>query len=158
VVIVNAMELKQKFLQFNSKINLLLSAETPIRDIKPHREIPIELFAGQKALFKLHVKKQQIPLQIRIIIQKGINCGNVLLSNKFPRPTIANCDKFIPMKLREVYGTYIGTKSKENLFMDDYVFITIDAEKELTCLFKCAFGRGFLLSLIKLNRAIKKND
>jgi len=140
-IAISSKQLTEKFEYFTSQINSLLADETPIKDIKPDREIPIELLAGRKSLFKLSVRRHPIPLKIRIAIQKGISGGHILFSNRLPRPTISNCDKCIVLKSKEVFGTYVGTKSQENLFMDDYVFITIEAEKDLTCSFQCVFGR-----------------
>ena len=116
-----------------------------VKDIQPEIEINVTLAAGRRCHFRAKARKHVIPFKFRVETQKGAGFINLLISNKILRPNTANCDKAMLISSRETFSSYIGTKSKDNTFTDEYIYITIEADRETSLTFQYTFGMRNLL-------------
>lgn len=138
-------DLKGKFNLLAARINTLLSKEGPVDEVRPYEDTKVSLGAGTKRHFCIQSKMQNVPLRIRVDVNKGVGGGRMMFSQGIQRPTLENCDKSIPLLLKSVFGSYSSNREGEKVFAEDSIFISIESEKDLALVFQCAFGKGTIL-------------
>ena len=141
--------LEHKFKNLASKISSLIGREVLIKEISEFTNCEVTMKTGDYKYFRLYSKIKPIPLRIHIEVEKGVNQGRLLLSQGILRPTIKNCDKCIPLHSKEIITTYTSSRGEEKLFTRENIYITIEADKDLSIIFQCAFGRGILSIIIR---------
>ncbi len=139
---VTGKELEEKFSKLSSRINLLLAEEAPVRNLPTETPTKVDLEAGKKCHFRVWAKRRPLPFKALVNLTKGAGFGEVLVSHWITRPNSMNCDKAIPLGAKEVFVTYVGPKTGDTCFAADYVFLTLEAERELQLTLECNFGRS----------------
>jgi len=139
-------ELKERFDFFAMRIDSMLANEVTIENIHIHENYRMRIGTGMKRQFKLWSKLKTIPLRIKITMEKGI--GKLMFSQENSRPTLDNYDKLVPLLGKDLIESYTPNKEAENRFVEDNIYITIEADKEIFLIFQCVFGNGKCWSLI----------
>jgi hypothetical protein len=126
----------------SAQINSLLFKSAEIKEIQVLVEESVFLNAGQSEHFKIRAKGQPSPFRARVSIQKGWGYGFLSLSQGIERPTRDNCSKGYPMRSKELCVTYACDKGKGKTFGNDYIFMAVEADRELVLMIECGFRKG----------------
>lgn len=133
-------ELKAKFNAISFKINSLLAGQMPVKDIHITGEERVQLGAGMRCHFRMRAKGLLVPFRLHVTLSKGM--GYVSLSTRFERPNRDRCGKMFALTNKNMLISYFGESDKEKLFADEYVFFTIEADRELLLTLQCNFGKS----------------
>ena len=139
-------ELKAKFNSIAFRINSLLAGHIPIKDLCVMCEERVVLAAGFKYYFRTRAKTQPVPYRLAISLLKGAGYGTIYLSTRIERPSKDHCGRLFNLANRLTAITYTGEREKEKLFIEDYVYASIEAEHELIFTLQCNFGKSMLIS------------
>jgi len=136
-------EYKRLALQFDSlkaKINSLLLKDDMVISIKPFEYYKAVIKQRECKQYKVYSRTQPTPMKIHAEIVNGT--GQILLSQEILRPTTTNCDKAIQLIRKRATGIYMSIREEERSFINENIYITIEAYSALTLYFQCAFGIG----------------
>eukprot|EP00826_Nyctotherus_ovalis_P045705 TRINITY_DN5086_c0_g4_i1.p1 TRINITY_DN5086_c0_g4~~TRINITY_DN5086_c0_g4_i1.p1 ORF type:complete len:411 (-),score=82.72 TRINITY_DN5086_c0_g4_i1:749-1981(-) len=130
------------------KINSLLYSQAPVKALISHTEVNATLSAGLKCHYEIAVKKQLMPLQLKLISdRKAVNLI-LCFSNKIRRPSREDCDKMMIVKSQIAYLLF-RNDSKSKYFQDKALYLTLESDKELACTLSVWFGRKDPLKVAK---------
>lgn len=133
-------QLKQRFDYFAMKIDSMLAREVSIESIRIHENYRVHIGTNTKKQFKLWAKMKSIPLRMKVTMERGV--GKLMFSQENSRPSLENYDKLVPLLGKDLIESYVPNKEIENRFVEDNVYMTIEADKETALTFQCVFGNG----------------
>jgi len=118
----------------------MLSREIALISLTPMVREKIKLISGIRFHAKINSYMLPIPLKIFVDLYKGYNTTHIYLSQTVDRPVKVNCEKEMLLQKKDTIVTYYGN-TRHVAFQKDYVYITIEAEKEATIYLTCCFGK-----------------
>jgi len=104
-------------------------------------EEKIVLNSATKFFGKVPCYSQAVPFRARIELHKRIGNASIYFSLTSERPHKMNNEKVVVLKKGENYPFFTGGQEKEPLFLKNFVYITIESEKEAVVYFECSFGK-----------------
>ena len=146
-------DMKERFRTFNAKINCILSNEAALVSLEPLVKDKLTISSGLNYYYQLPAKLNELPLRFHAKVAAGRGMGELYLSQRIPRPNRNNCDKLVPLDRRDVYSSFYGAQENDKYFVSDYIFITIQADCELSVTFEYGFGKG--IQFVKKTNPIK---
>ena len=67
-----------------------------------------------------------------------------MFSQKITRPTLDNYDKLISLLGENITDSFVPIANKENRFLDEDIYITVEEDKDILLSFCCVFGNGII--------------
>lgn len=144
----NHLLIKKGLREQAAKINNLLSKEVPIKLIPPLAEEKAIVTSNKKFYAKILCQDQPTPLRTRINVVKNIGATFAYFSVRSERPTKLNNDKMITLRKGETYSSFSGNQERQLLFTKNFIYITIESEKEAHVIFQSNFGKSSKLIFI----------
>jgi hypothetical protein len=136
--------MREQFGELRSKINTVLAGEAPILDMKEQVVTRLSLEPGFTAYYRLSVRAKPSPVKFHIAVHSGLNRAELFLSSRIPRPNANNCEKHAPLKKKDMVVLFQCTNDSGPVFLEEYVYVSIRAEWDVTLTMDCCFGRSTL--------------
>lgn len=130
------------------KINSLLYSQAPVKALMPDTEVNATLSAGLKCHYEIEVKKQLMPLRLKVISDRKAVSLILCFSNKTRRPSREDCDKVMMVKSQIAYLLF-RNDSKGKYFQEKALYLTLESDKELACTLSVWFGKKDPLKVAK---------
>jgi len=136
-------DMANKFEDFKSKINSLLSISLEIKDLTQNQPERDSLKAGLQKTYRIHAKGKQNPLKLHFEIINGTPNGHHLyISEHYQRPNKNNNDKDFLIKTNSSYFVYNSEVSNEKIFLSEYVYMTLEVTRDITFDIDHTFGKN----------------
>jgi len=133
-------EISERLNHINGRISSLLLKELPIKPLLPEKGEIVLLASGLKHHFKVYSKKEPVPLKLKFIFGSITTRVVIYLSNTVKRPDKDNNDRMMEVNSKSMCLSYKSNRDKQKCFTNDFIYITIEADKDCTFMFKVGFG------------------
>ena len=67
--------------------------------------------------------------------------STICVSQRIPRPNKGNCDKEVELNKSPIIFSFYGTKEDNQIFTDNFIYITIHSERQLEFTFTYCYGK-----------------
>lgn len=139
---VNDEEICRKLQEQGVKLNSLIARKARIRTVLAYTEERAATTKEVQYCGKIRCKGMPLALIVTALVRQGVGSSYMYFSFTAERPDYQNYDKVVLLNKSHMTVTFTEKPPKGRNFTHEWVYFSLESEKECRLTFECSFGKG----------------
>eukprot|EP00826_Nyctotherus_ovalis_P043856 TRINITY_DN4675_c0_g2_i2.p1 TRINITY_DN4675_c0_g2~~TRINITY_DN4675_c0_g2_i2.p1 ORF type:complete len:373 (-),score=81.39 TRINITY_DN4675_c0_g2_i2:923-2041(-) len=139
---VNDEEICRKLQEQGVKLNSLIARKARIRMVSAYTEERAATTKEVQYCGKIRCKGMPLALIVTVLVKQGVGSSYMYFSFTAERPDYQNYDKVVLLNKSHMTITFTEKPPKGRNFTHEWVYFSLESEKECRMTFECSFGKG----------------